>query len=42
MRKCSPPRFVLATFFVFIFLHQTDRLPSPLTTDIAGTFAYDW
>jgi MFS family permease len=31
---------VLGTFFVFIFLHQTDRLLiSPLTTDIMGTFA---
>ena len=40
MRKRSSRRFVLATFFVFIFLHQTDRLLiSPLTTDIMGTFA---
>ena len=32
--------FVLATFFLFILLHQTDRLLiSPLTTDIMNTFA---
>jgi predicted MFS family arabinose efflux permease len=36
----SSRRFVLGTFFVFVLLHQTDRLLiSPLTTDIMQTFA---
>src|SRR3989304_3828569 len=39
-RRRSSRRFVLGTFFVFIFLHQTDRLLiSPLTTDVMQTFA---
>ena len=38
-RRRSSPRFVLGTFFVFVFLHQTDRLLiSPLTTDIMRDF----
>ena len=40
MRRRSSRAFVLGTFFVFIFLHQTDRLLiSPLTTDIMTEFA---
>jgi MFS family permease len=40
MRRRSPRAFVLGIFFVFIFLHQTDRLLiSPLTTDIMAEFA---
>jgi len=39
-RRRSSRRFVLGTFFVFIFLHQTDRLLiSPLTTDVMATFS---
>jgi len=39
-RPRSRRGFVLGTFFVFIFLHQTDRLLiSPLTTDIMAEFA---
>ncbi|MCI0484869.1 MAG: MFS transporter [candidate division NC10 bacterium] len=39
-RRRFSRRLVLGTFFVFVFLHQTDRLLiSPLTTDIMQTFA---
>jgi MFS family permease len=39
-RGRSSRGFVLGIFFVFIFLHQTDRLLiSPLTTDVMETFA---
>ena len=38
-RRPSSRWFVLATFFVFVLLHQTDRLLiSPLTTDVMATF----
>ena len=42
MRKTRSRWFVVATFFVFILLHQTDKLLiGPLTTPIMATFGID-
>ncbi|HMK07502.1 MAG TPA: MFS transporter [Anaerolineales bacterium] len=39
IRRRSSRRFVFGVFFVFVLLHQTDRLLiSPLTTDVMRTF----